>query len=347
MMDHQFDAKSTVDEVLSGVDLKGKRIFVTGVSSGIGLEVARALAAHGADVVGTVMNRENGEKVAGPIKEAAKTSGGRLELVDLDLASLRNIRACSDALLSDGRLLDVIIANAGILGMPFGQTEDGFERHFGTNYLGHFALLQQIAPLLPEGGRLVTTSSQAHRTTDVDIDDPNFERRPYDKWAAYAQSKTANALFAVEFDRRHRDRGVHAASVEPGMSATGLARVLSEDEKQEIFASVDKARAEANLPPEEMKSVAQAAATPVWAAIVAGADQIVGRYIENCAVAPVNDTPNPFADGARSYALDADKAKRLGTKSEEWIEAGYARIAKDDAAQASYFLSKHVIRTVS
>jgi NAD(P)-dependent dehydrogenase (short-subunit alcohol dehydrogenase family) len=282
--------------------------------------------------VGKIRNRPKGEKIAGPINEAAKSSGGSLKLVDLDLASLRSIRACSDGLLSDGSPHDVVIANAGILGMPFGQTEDGFELHFGTNYLGHFALLQQIVPLLAVGGRLVATSSQAHRTTDVDIADPNFERRPYDRWAAYAQSKTANALFAVEFDRRHRDRGIRAASVEPGTSATNVARVLSEDEKREIFSGVDRARAEANLPPKEMKSAAQAAATTAWAAIVADADQIAGRYIEDCAVAPVNDTPNPFADGARSYALDADKARRLWTKSEEWIDAGYARIAQDNAA---------------
>lgn len=335
-MEYQFDGKSTVDEVLSGVDLVGKRILVTGVSSGIGFEVARALAAHGAHVVGTVRNREKGENVAVPIKEAAKDSGGELELVELDLASLRSIRDCADGLRSDGRPLDVIIANAGILGVPFGQTEDGFEMHFGTNYLGHFALLQQIAPLLSVGGRLVATSSQAHRTTDVDIADPNFERRPYDKWVAYAQSKTANALWAVEFDRRHRHRGIRAASVEPGMSATNVARVLSEDEKQEIFSGVHKARAEANLPAKEMKSAAQAAATTVWAAIVAGAEQIAGRYIEDCAVTPVNDTPNPFADGVRSYALDADKAKRLWTKSEAWIDAGYARIAQNDTAKNPY-----------
>jgi len=303
-MTSKFGAKSTADEVLAGVDLKGKRFLITGASSGIGLETARALAARGAEVVGTV-------------RDAASQTGG-IESITLDLASLHSVRAGADKLLADGRKFDAIIANAGVMATPFGRTVDGFETQFATNYLGHFALLQRIAPLLADNGRLVVLSSQAHRVADVDLDDPNFEQQAYDPFVAYGRSKTATSLLAVEFDRRHRARGVRAVSVMPGNSLTNLPRNFSQQELQGLFETVGKARADAGLAPGELKSIEQAAATSVWAAVVADKDDIGGQYLEDCAVAPVNDTPNPFADGVRSYALDADRAAQLWTKSVEW-----------------------------
>jgi NAD(P)-dependent dehydrogenase (short-subunit alcohol dehydrogenase family) len=167
----------------------------------------------------------------------------------------------------------------------------------------------------------VVLSSQAHRVSDVDLDDPNFDHQAYDPFVAYGRSKTANALFAVEFDRRHRHRGVRAASVMPGNSLTDLPRYFSEQELQGLFEAVGKARAEAGLPPAELKDISQAAATSVWAAVVADKDEIGGKYLEDVAVATVNDTPNPFADGVRLYALDLEKAKQLWTKSEELVGA--------------------------
>lgn len=303
-MTSKFGATSTADEVLADVDLKGKRFLITGASSGIGLETARALAARGAEVVGTV-------------RGAASQTGG-MESITLDLASLQSVRAGADKLLADGRKFDAIIANAGVMATPFGRTVDGFETQFATNYLGHFALLQRIAPLLVDNGRLVVLSSQAHRVADLDLDDPNFEQQAYDPFVAYGRSKTATSLLAVEFDRRHRARGVRAVSVMPGNSLTNLPRNFSQQELQGLFNTVGKARADAGLPPGELKSIEQAAATSVWAAVVADKDVIGGQYLEDCAVAPVNDTPNPFADGVRSYALDADRAAQLWTKSEEW-----------------------------
>ncbi len=204
---------------------------------------------------------------------------------------------------------------------PFGRTVDGFEIQFGTNHLGHFALINQIEPLLADNGCLVVLSSQAHRVADVDLDDPNFERQAYDPFVAYGRSKTANALFAVEFDRRHRNRGIRAASVMPGNSLTGLPRHFSQEALQGLFESVGKARADAGLPPAALKEISQAAATSVWAAAVADKDEIGGRDLEDCAVAPIEDTPNPFLDGVRSYALDADKAEQLWAKSESLIAA--------------------------
>ncbi len=308
-MSHEFGAKSTADEVLSGADLNGKRFLVTGVSSGIGRETVRSLLSHGAGVVGTVRNLAKAE------------AAGALDLLELDLASQRSVRAGAEKLLADGRPFDAIIANAGIMAPPFGRTGDGFELQFGTNHLGHFALITRISPLLAEGGRLVVLSSQAHRVADVDLEDPNFERQAYDPFVAYGRSKTANALFAVEFDRRHRDRGIRAAAVMPGNSLTDLPRHFSPEALQGLFETVGNARAQAGLPPAQLKDISQAAATSVWAAAVADRDEIGGKYLEDVAVAPIDDTPNPFADGVRSYALDADKARQLWAKSEEMIGA--------------------------
>ncbi|MEG4854721.1 SDR family NAD(P)-dependent oxidoreductase [Microcoleus sp. B5-D4] len=319
-MAEKFGAKSTADEVLSGINLKGKRFLITGASSGIGLETARSLVSHGASVVGAVRNLTKAELATASVRDAA-SQGGSLELINLDLASLQSVRACADKLLADRQPFDSIIANAGVMATPFGRTIDGFEVQFGTNHLGHFALINQIEPLLADNGRLVVLSSLAHRGADIDLDDPNFEQQVYDPGVAYSRSKTANSLFAVEFDRRHRDRGIRAASVMPGNSLTDLPRHFSPEDLQGLLKTVDAARTEAGLPPKELKEIPQAAATSVWAAVVANKDEIGGHYLEDCAIAPINDTPNPFADGVRSYALDANKAKQLWAKSEELISA--------------------------
>ncbi|MGB6099554.1 MAG: SDR family NAD(P)-dependent oxidoreductase [Comamonas sp.] len=337
-MTKKFGAKSTIDEVLAGVDLKAKRFFITGVSSGIGLETARALVTHGASVVGTVRNPAEAAHARDSTRDAAAQGGGGLQVVELDLASLQSVRACADTLLGDGQPFDVIIANAGVMATPRGHTAEGFETQFGINYLGHFSLINQIEALLKDGGRLVVVSSQAHRIADVDLEDPDFEHQDYDPWVAYGRSKTACALFAVEFDRRYRGRGVRAVSVMPGNSFTGLVAHFSDVQLQGLFESVAKARADAGLAPAELKEVAQAAATSAWAAVVADKDAIGGSYLEDCAVAPLDDTPNPFADGVKSYALDADRARRLWAKSEEWLVAASradgARVNRTEAIDA-------------
>jgi NAD(P)-dependent dehydrogenase (short-subunit alcohol dehydrogenase family) len=278
-MTKKFGAKSTADEVLSGLNLTGKRFLITGASSGIGLETARSLVSHGASVVGAVRNVAKAELATASVRNAASQGGGSLLLIELDLASLKSVRACADKLLADGKRFDSIIANAGVMATPLGRTVDGFETQFGTNYLGHFALINRIESLLADNGRLVVLSSQAHRVADVDLDDPNFERQAYDPFVAYGRSKTATALFAVEFDQRHRNRGIRAASVMPGNSLTDLPRHFSQEELQGLFETVGKARAEAGLPPPELKEISQAAATSVWAAVVANKDEIGGHYL--------------------------------------------------------------------
>ncbi|WP_353152156.1 SDR family NAD(P)-dependent oxidoreductase [Pollutimonas bauzanensis] len=320
-MTQKFGSKTTADEVLTGLNLKGKRFLITGASSGIGFETARSLVSHGASVVGTARNLAKAELVTTSIRDAALRGGGSLAWIELDLASLQSVRACADKLLADGQPFDVIIANAGVMATPFDRTVDGFEVQFATNYLGHFALINRIERLLANNGRLVVLSSQAHRVADVDLDDPSFEQQAYDPFVAYGRSKTATSLFATEFDKRHRDRGIRAASVMPGNSLTDLARHFSPEDLQGLFETVGKARAEAGLGPAELKEIPQAAATTLWTAIVADKDEIGGHYLEDCAIAPINDSPNPFADGVRSYALDANRAELLWAKSEQLISA--------------------------
>src|ERR1700747_44805 len=203
-----FRDTSTTDDVVSGVNLKGKRVLVTGVSAGLGVETARSIAAHGAHVVGAARDLKKADSATAQVRKDAAANGGRFELIALDLANLTSVRACADALLKKGEPFDVIMANAGVIATPFGYTEDRFETQFGTNHLGHFVLVNRIAPLLRPGGRLINLASAGHRYANVDLKDPNFERTPYDPWVAYGRSKTANILFAVAFDARHGGRGI-------------------------------------------------------------------------------------------------------------------------------------------
>ena len=195
--------------------LTAMRVLVTGVSAGIGVETARALAAHGAQVVGAARDLSKAQAATEQIRSQA-TRDGSLQLVQLDLASLESVRRCADGLLAAGKPFDVIIANAGVMACPKSTTVDGFETQLGTNHLGHFVLVNRIASLLRRGSRLVNLSSAGHRYSDVDLEDPNFERSKYAEFIAYGRSKTANVLFAVEFDRRNKARGVRATAVHPG-----------------------------------------------------------------------------------------------------------------------------------
>src|SRR6266550_2705796 len=201
ILEATFGATSTTDNVLSGVNLKGKRILVTGVSAGLGVETARSMAAHGAQVVGSARDLNKAKTATAQVPKDAAANGGSFELVELDLANLNSVRACADGLLAKGDAFDVVIANAGVMATPFGLTADGFETQFGTNHLGHFVLVNRIALLIRSGGRLVNLSSAGHRYSNVDLNDPNFEHTFYEPFVAYGRSKTANILFAVAFDK--------------------------------------------------------------------------------------------------------------------------------------------------
>ena len=314
-----FGATSTTDDVLGGIDLKEKRVLVTGVSAGLGVETARALAAHGAEVVGAARDLAKAERATTDVRAQA-ANGGSLALVELDLASLNSVRACADTLVADGRPFDAIIANAGVMRTPLGHTVDGFETQFGTNHLGHFALVNRIAALIAPGGRLVNVSSSGHRYSDVDLDDPNFAHTLYDPLVAYGRSKTANILFALEFDRRHRARGVRATALHPGGIKTELGRHMQPDELDKLVAQINAQLAQSGQPAFQWKTIPQGAATSVWAAFVAPADAIGGRYSENCQVSQVTDELiSPVSPGVRPYALDPERARALWAKSEEMV----------------------------
>jgi NAD(P)-dependent dehydrogenase (short-subunit alcohol dehydrogenase family) len=317
-----FGATSTTDDVLSGVNLKGKRIFVTGVSAGLGVETARSLVAHGAQVVGTARDLNKAKAATEQVRKDAAAHGGRFELVELDLANLKSVRACADRLLAKREALDAVIANAGVMATPFGHTADGFETQFGTNHLGHFVLVNRIASLIRNGGRLINLSSSGHRYAKVDLEDPNFERTPYEPFVAYGRSKTANILFAVAFDKRHRDRGVRAAAVHPGGILTELGRYVESGRLEKIVEEINQQLAAQGKGPFQWKSIPQGAATSVWAAVVAPADEIGGRYCENCHVGRIvgdDVTITAISEGVRGYALDATNAEALWKKSEQLV----------------------------
>jgi NAD(P)-dependent dehydrogenase (short-subunit alcohol dehydrogenase family) len=321
-MAEKFGATSTTDDVLLGVDLHDKRILVTGVSAGLGVETARALAAHGASVIGAARDLEKAKQAIADARRDATVAGGSIDLVELDLASLDSVRACADKLLAQGKPLDVIIANAGVMATPFGKTADGFETQFGTNHLGHFVLVNRLESLIPSGGRVIVLASSGHRFADVDLDDLGFERTPYDPFIAYGRAKTANILFAVAFDQRHRARGVRAAAVHPGGIHTELARHMDESQMTALLERINSQLASEGKGPFQFKTVPQGAATSVWAAVVAAAEDVGGRYCENCHVSEVvadDVVITPVSEGVRRYALDAANAAALWRKSEEMV----------------------------
>jgi NAD(P)-dependent dehydrogenase (short-subunit alcohol dehydrogenase family) len=321
-MAQTFDQTSTTDDVLAGTDLRGKRVLVTGVSAGLGVETARALAARGAHVVGAARDLAKARSATAAVRDSAAKGAGSFELVELDLASLVSVRACADALNAKAEPFDLVIANAGVMATPFGHTADGFETQFGTNHLGHFVFVNRIAPLMREGARLVNVASSGHRFADVSLDDPGFEKTAYDPFVAYGRSKTANILFAVEFDRRHKGRGVRAAAVHPGGIQTELGRHMDETNVQAMVTAMNADLAAEGKPPFQWKTIPQGAATSVWAGVVAEADAVGAHYCVNCHVGEIVSAEqkiSAISEGVRAYALDPEHAKALWAKSEDMV----------------------------
>jgi len=309
-----FGATSTTDNVLDGLDLSGLRVLVTGVSAGLGIETARALSAHGAKVIGTARDIAKGRRV----------TGDGIDLIELDLGDLASVRARTDELLDRGDAFDLIIANAGVMATPFGRTADGFETQFGTNHLGHFVLVNRLAPLLKAGSRVVVLSSAGHRESDIDLDDPNFDRTEYTPFRAYGRSKTANILFAVEFDRRHKAHGIRAAAVHPGGIRTELTRHMEPGALERRLDQVNQlARAEGR-PGFTWKTIEQGAATSLWAGVRAKADEVGGRYCEDCHVAAPVHAASKAPGGIRPYATDPERAKALWALSEKMVGEVFA-----------------------
>lgn len=312
-----FGRKSTTDDVLAGIDLAGKRVLVTGVSAGLGLETTRALVSHGAHVIGTARDLTKAAKALADIGLASAA----IELVELDLADLASVRRATDELNAKRLPLDLVIANAGVMAPPFGLTADGFETQFGTNHLGHFVFVNRIANLMRPGSRLVMLASSGHRFSNVDLEDPNFATTAYEPFLGYGRSKTANILFAVEFDRRYRSLGLRAAAVHPGGIRTELARHMGGDQLQLLVDQINADLAAEGKAPMEWKTPQQGAATTLWAGIVAGADDVGGRYCEDCQVSPVisEESIGFGSPGVRPYALDPETANALWARSEDLV----------------------------
>ena len=319
-----YGKETTTDEALSGMDLSGKHVVITGASGGLGEESARALASKGALITMAARSAEKNAAAKERILEAVP--GAALETRTVDLASLASVRAFAKDFLADHDRIDVLINNAGVMACPFGHTADGFEMQLGTNHIGHFLLTGQLDSALGKGSRVVALSSGAHGMADVDYDDPHFERRDYHSWIAYGQSKTANALFALELDRRLRARGAAAYSVHPGMIMTELGRHFTENtmsEMAEMRAQRARDHGGDEDAPMEFKPIEAGAATQVWAAVAPELDAHGGAYLANCSVGvPGGDISQ---SGVALYARDAESAARLWALSEEWVgEAAFA-----------------------
>ena len=309
----RFGAETTASEVAEGIDLRGKLALVTGGSSGLGQETARVLAERGAHVVLTARAVPKGEAVAAEIRKS--TGNSQVEVEELELGSLQNIRAFADRFLSRHGALHILVNNAGVMACPFAKTSDGFEMQFGSNHVGHFLMTCLLAPALVKGApsRVVSVSSRGHHLSPVVFDDIQFERRPYDKWQSYGQSKTANVLFAVGLERRLGNRGVHANGLHPGGIITELGRHL-QPEDYEFLQKRNTAL--------QFKSVEAGAATSVFAATAPELEGRGGLYLEDCQIAAVNDAPNALY-GVKSYALDPQSADRLWEVSEKLVRQAF------------------------
>jgi len=316
-----FGPGSTIWEVVAGIDLSGKRAIVTGASSGIGVETARALASAGAEVTLAVRDRVAGERSAAEIRE---TTGATVRVGRLDLADLDSVRAFVSAW--DGPL-HLLINNAGVMALPTRQlTARGWELQFATNHLGHFALTTGLHDALASGAhddaeaRIVSLSSRGHLRSSVVFDDVHFRERDYDPWLAYGQSKTANVLLAVEAHRRWSGEGITANAVHPGaIFETNLSRHMGPEVLDRVWSQVrERQRQSGGF---GLKTREQGAATSVLVATAPQLDGIGGRYFEDCNEAhtlPADFSPET-ASGVAPYALDPDNAARLWELSERMI----------------------------
>jgi NAD(P)-dependent dehydrogenase (short-subunit alcohol dehydrogenase family) len=311
-----FGWASTTDEVLAGKDLSGRTAFITGANSGLGQETARALAARGAEVILAGRDQAKLDAAAAAIRESVPKA--QLHTLTLDLGSLEDIRAATSRARQRFAKIDLLINNAGVMATPFLHTADGFEMQFGTNHLGHFALTAELLPLIERGAlkRIVNLSSRGHHMAPVDWDDPNFTHRPYNPWASYGQSKTANVLFTVGLEQHLAVLGIHAYAVHPGGIDTNLGRHMTEDMRTGLMN-----RIAASDPNFAWKTTAQGAATSCWAATAPELEGQGGVYCEDCHIAEVDDVS--ANRGVRSYALDPDAAARLWQISEELTGISY------------------------
>jgi NAD(P)-dependent dehydrogenase (short-subunit alcohol dehydrogenase family) len=311
-----FNAATTAQEVAAGHSFAGRRVVITGASAGIGAETARVLGAIGAQLVLLVRDPASCAELS---REIVAAGGLQPQVEALDLADLSSVRAAAAKVAGP---VHTLINNAGVMATPFGHTRDGFETQIGVNHLGHFLLTHELLPALKAGApaRVVVLSSAAHVWTNVDLDDINWEGRPYDPWLAYGASKTANILFAVELNRQFAHQGIVANAVHPGrVGGTKLSRSI-EPEWSSTLPAISKAPIDDPSDPAAAlpKNLAQGAATTVWAALDPQFAQRGGNYLYDCRIGPLWREDDPRR-GVRPYALDPERAKRLWEISERLV----------------------------
>jgi NAD(P)-dependent dehydrogenase (short-subunit alcohol dehydrogenase family) len=306
-----YGPHTTARELLGTRRLDGKTVIVTGGYAGIGLETTRVLSGAGATVVVPART---------PDKARAALAGmERVQVDAMDLIDPASVDAFAARFLATGRPLHLLVNNAGIMASPLVREARGFESQFATNHLGHFQLTARLWPALRKanGARVVALSSRGHARSGIDFEDPKFERRPYEKWVAYGQSKSANVLFAVALDARGQSRGVRAFAVHPGAILTELGRSIPEEEMAAAIANAKKMVG-------GIKTVEEGAATSVWCATSDQLDGKGGVYCEDADVAEIVPADSTSPRGVRPWAIDPEIAERLWTKSEEWTGASFA-----------------------
>ncbi|ASZ14758.1 SDR family NAD(P)-dependent oxidoreductase [Chitinophaga pendula] len=315
-----FEAASTAEEVIAGIDLTGKVAIVTGGYSGIGLENVRVFRQAGAQVI--VPTRDHARAV-----KALEGIDG-VEIRQMDLLDPASIDEFATWFLSTNRPLHLLVNSAGIMANPFTLDGRGYEIQFATNHLGHFQLTARLWPALKQanGARVVSVSSRGHRRSAVIFEDLHFEHRAYDGWAAYGQSKTANVLFALALDQRGREYGIRAFSLHPGaIVGTGLGKHLSAEDIRRLGV-VDAQGRPIIDPQRQLKTLEQGASTQVWCAVSPLLNGLGGAYCENNEISPVV-TPEEVSawsqdilaqrPGVMSFAVDPEAAERLWQVSEQ------------------------------
>jgi len=309
-----FGARTTAEEALGGTDLQGKVALVTGGHAGLGLETTRVLSNAGATVVVGSRDTRKAQMAVAKMKN--------VEVGELDLASPDSIDRFANEFLNSNRALDLLINNAGVMATPLTRDARGYELQFATNHLGHFQLTARLWPALKRSGdaRVVALSSRGHARGGVDFSDPNFNKRPYDKWAAYGQSKSANSLFAVELDKRGQKDGVRAFAVHPGGILTDLLKYMTDEELSAY--GIYRENGVPKIPdatkvPERFKTIEEGAATTIWCAVSPQLKGKGGVYCEDCDIAAMVPADSKLNSGVRPWAVDRAAAEELWSLSEK------------------------------
>ena len=313
-----FNARSTAMEVVEGISLLGKSAIVTGGASGLGLETSRALASAGANVTLAVRNLEQGLAAVAHIQ--AQLPQAKVQAAYLDLSDLASVQRFATDYVATGKLLDILINNAAIMACPLTRTAQGWEAQFATNHLGHFALTNALLPALLKAAekthdaRVVCLSSSGHKISGVDLDDIHFERRDYNKWKAYGQAKSANALMALGLHLLYAGQGLTANAVHPGGIMTGLQKFLPLEEMRALgWLKAD------DTPLDIFKNIPQGAATSVWAATSALLAGHGGLYLEDCKQG-VPAEPTNRVSGFSPHIADPQSATTLWEVSENLLK---------------------------